>query len=482
MYASMGMQACAPSALSSSCAASLRTQCANSSTTTAASSSSAKVLGVDVSSSKSLWKGSSVQDSRSSSSSSRRSRGCCACQASSGSEKASLLQKIGDSVKNCVLCAALAAAVALPQFPVQPSVATESLPGPVYSELGVLIAGPPIKDANALLRYALPISNKPIKEVQRTLEGITDALKLPGVKAIDPVERDVRQASRLINQNKDQILADVAESKKEEARAAMSRLSDGLLEFQSLLEQKDRAGILPKQKECLEYVGQVEEAMVEKFPFEVPAEYAKMPLLKGRAKVEMKVRVKDNPNLKNAVFEMTVDGYNAPVTAGNFIDLVERRFYDNMEIQRADGFVVQTGDPDGPAEGFVDPGTGKLRTIPLEIMVEGEKEPIYGGTLEELGRFREQTKLPFNAFGTLAMAREEFEPDSASSQIFWLLKESELTPSNANILDGTYSVFGYVTDNPDFLADLKVGDVIESIRVTSGLDNLVNPSYKVGGA
>lgn len=48
----------------------------------------------------------------------------------------------------------------------------------------------------------------------------------------------------------------------------------------------------------------------------------------------------------------------------------------------ADGFVVQTGDPDGPAEGFVDPGTGKLRTIPLEIMVEGEKEPIYGGTLE----------------------------------------------------------------------------------------------------
>lgn len=66
----------------------------------------------------------------------------------------------------------------------------------------------------------------------------------------------MRQASRLINQNKDQILADVAESKKEEARAAMSRLSDGLLEFQSLLEQKDRAGILPKQKECLEYVGQ----------------------------------------------------------------------------------------------------------------------------------------------------------------------------------------------------------------------------------
>ena len=45
---------------------------------------------------------------------------------------------------------------------------------------------------------------------------------------------------------------------------------------------------------------------------------------------------------------IVVDGYNAPVTAGNFVDLVQRGFYDGMAIQRADGFVVQTGDPDGP--------------------------------------------------------------------------------------------------------------------------------------
>lgn len=35
-----------------------------------------------------------------------------------------------------------------------------------------------------------------------------------------------------------------------------------------------------KQRECLEYVGQIEEAMVKKFPFEVPTEYANRPLLK----------------------------------------------------------------------------------------------------------------------------------------------------------------------------------------------------------
>jgi len=73
---------------------------------------------------------------------------------------------------------------------------------------------------------------------------------------------------------------------------------------------------------------------------------------------------------------------------------------------------------------------------------------------------------------------QEFDNDSGSSQVFWLLKESELTPSNANILDGRYTVFGYVTENQDLLADLKVGDIIESVRVVNGLDNLVNPSYK----
>jgi hypothetical protein len=35
-----------------------------------------------------------------------------------------------------------------------------------------------------------------------------------------------------------------------------------------------------KQRECLEYVGQVEEAMVSGLTFEVPKEYADRPLLK----------------------------------------------------------------------------------------------------------------------------------------------------------------------------------------------------------
>lgn len=293
--------------------------------------------------------------------------------------------------------------------------------------------------------------------------------------------QNVRQASRAEKQGKSLIISGLAESKKDHGIELLAKLEVGMDELQKIVEDKKRDAVASKQKELLQYVGGVEEDMVDSFPYEVPEEYRSMPLLKGRAAVDMKVKVKDNPNIDECVFRIVLDGYNAPVTAGNFVDLVKRHFYDGMEIQRADGFVVQTGDPEGPAEGFIDPSTEKTRTIPLEIMVEGEKAPFYESTLEELGLYKAQTKLPFNAFGTMAMAREEFENNSGSSQVFWLLKESELTPSNANILDGRYAVFGYVTENEDYLADLKVGDVIESIEVVSGLDNLVNPTYKIAG-
>ncbi|WCJ20955.1 Peptidyl-prolyl cis-trans isomerase chloroplastic [Euphorbia peplus] len=386
------------------------------------------------------------------------------------------------SLKHCAISLALAVGLITgsPSFDWSGNAAYASST-PALPDLAVLISGPPIKDPGALLRYALPIDNKAIREVQKPLEDITESLKIAGVKALDSVERNVRQASRTFKQGKSLIISGLAESKKDHGVELLDKLEAGMSELQQIVEDRNRDAVAPKQKELLNYVGGVEEDMVDGFPYEVPEEYRNMPLLKGRAAVDMKVKVKDNPNLEECVFHIVLDGYNAPVTAGNFVDLVERHFYDGMEIQRADGFVVQTGDPVGPAEGFIDPSTEKTRTIPLEIMVEGEKSPFYGATLEELGLYKAQTKLPFNAFGTMAMAREEFEDNSGSSQIFWLLKESELTPSNANILDGRYAVFGYITQNEDYLADLKVGDVIESMQVVSGLDNLVNPSYKIAG-
>ena len=67
---------------------------------------------------------------------------------------------------------------------------------------------------------------------------------------------------------------------------------------------------------------------------------------------------------------------------------------------------------------------GQVRRIPFEVMVKGDKQPFYEETLEDAGRFTDQPILPFNAYGTMALARGEFEANSGSSQVFWLLKVS----------------------------------------------------------
>jgi peptidylprolyl isomerase len=67
-------------------------------------------------------------------------------------------------------------------------------------------------------------------------------------------------------------------------------------------------------------------------------------------------------------------------------------------------------------------------------------------------------------------------PNAGSSQFFIYLFESDLTPAGLNLLDGNYSVFGYVIDGKDTLYKLRLGDRVISARVVSGLENLVNAS------
>ncbi|MEM9979744.1 MAG: peptidylprolyl isomerase, partial [Cyanobacteria bacterium P01_D01_bin.2] len=141
-----------------------------------------------------------------------------------------------------------------------------------------------------------------------------------------------------------------------------------------------------------------------------------------------------------------------------------------------ENYVLQTGDPEGPDTGFIDPKTQEYRAIPLEILVEGDAAPTYGATLEELGRFLEKPVLPFNSFGALAMARPESEPDGGSSQIFFFLFEPELTPAGLNLLDGRYAVFGYTIEGQEALDKMgRQGGKIISAKVADGLDNWVAP-------
>jgi len=349
---------------------------------------------------------------------------------------------------------------------------------PVIGDLSSLAANP-VQNPRALLRNALPVKNKEIREVQRRLESISDDLRVPGVR-FSGVEESVNKSSKIVTNDAAKILAAVSPAKMADGKAALAEIAQQLEEFKIIVAQKDKQEVPVAQQKVLALVGRLEEDMVVGFPFQVPPPYDTAPLLKGRATVEMEIKIKNNVNVDTGVMTIILDGFNAPVTSGNFADLVDRGFYDGMEIQRSDGFVVQSGKPSAKgADGFVDPQTKLERTIPLEIMPEKKDKdgvPVYDFTFEDVGKYRDEPVLPFNAFGTMAMARRESEPNSASSQFFFLLKESELTPSGTNILDGRYAVFAYVIDGVELLREVKAGDVITSVKIVAGAENLVNKS------
>ncbi len=328
-----------------------------------------------------------------------------------------------------------------------------------------LPAGNPITDGMALLRYALPIDNPPVRELQKSLEDISQQLR--AVKRWGAIAGDVSKAKRVL-EKPEALLASVPEAKQEAATTLIEQLKTGLSELEQAVEAKDKEKIYQTRNQLLDWVGQLEEAMVVGFPFEVPAEYRHLPQLRGHATIEFQT----NKGNITAV----VDGYSAPITAGNFVDLVQRGFYDGLAFTRAeDNYVLQIGDPPGPEVGFIDPKTKQYRAIPLEVLVEGDKEPTYGITIEDAGRYKELPVLPFSAFGAMAMARPSDDPNGGSSQFFFFLFEPELTPAGLNLLDGRYSVFGYVTAGKDVLEKLRAGDQIQSARVVKGLENLVQP-------
>jgi peptidylprolyl isomerase len=327
-----------------------------------------------------------------------------------------------------------------------------------------LPAGNAITDGKALLRYALPIDNSEVRKLQQSLEEI--ATRVRG-KRWGPIAGDIKKASTILTLKQSKILDSIPAQQQAEAQDILDQIKDGLLVLREAQEVKDGETLLETRADLLKKVGQLEEVMVTEFPYEVPAEFANLPQLKGRATVEI--------TTNKGMITMVADGYSAPVTAGNFIDLVEQGFYDGLKFVPSEDYVLQVGDPAGEEVGFIDPKTNEYRAIPLEILIRGDEEPTYHYTLEEIGRYRDQPVLPFSAYGTVALARPEADADGGSSQVFFFLFEPELTPAGLNLLDGRYGAFGYVIDGKEVLRSLKTGDVVESAKVIAGSENLVQP-------
>lgn len=170
--------------------------------------------------------------------------------------------------------------------------------------------------------------------------------------------------------------------------------------------------------------------------------------------------------------ELRLDGAAAPLTAGNFVDLVRRGVYNGTVFHRVVRepvpFVVQGGDPSSadarvPASaygsgGFVDPASGESRRLPLELRLNGEAQPRYGELLTSPMATR-QLALTHQR-GAVAMARSD-DPNSASAQFYVAL---QALPE----LDGRYAVFGRVSKGMEVIDRIQQGDKLLSARVIEG--------------
>jgi peptidylprolyl isomerase len=261
------------------------------------------------------------------------------------------------------------------------------------------------------------------------------------------------------------ITASLPPADRDASVAALSAVADQLQAMASAADQQDRDGFLTARRTALATIGDLEALLVGPFPFEIPVEFAALPRLLGRATVEL--------TTSKGVLTAVVDGYNAPLTGGAFVDLVQRGFYDNLPFNRAEDFyVLQTGDPVGTAKGFVDPNTKAERQVPLEIRVPDQAIPFYNQTFEDLGLFKGAPVLPFATKGTLGWAHSDEALNDGSSQFFLFLFEAELTPAGLNLIDGRYAAFGYVVDGFDVLQELSADDGIVKARVIDGAENL----------
>lgn len=328
-----------------------------------------------------------------------------------------------------------------------------------------LAQGNAITDPAAILRYALPLDNSEVRKLQSNLEDIADALRS---KRWPVVDSKIKSAGRSLTYGDRRILASVEGDRQPQAEALLSQLRDEIEQLRGAVEARDKEAVWNLRRQALAQISDIEALMVDQFPFTIPAEYADLPQLKGRATVELETT--------QGLLTVVVDGYSAPINAGNFVDLVQRGFYDGLPFFQNQDYIVQTGDPEGPAVGFIDPQTKAYRAIPLEILVKGDPEPIYEITLEDAGLYLADLALPFNAYGAMALARPSDDPNGGSSQFFFFLFDRELTPPGFNVLDGRYSVFGYVVEGQDVLRSLSDADKILKARVVQGADNLLQPS------
>ena len=344
-----------------------------------------------------------------------------------------------------------------------------------------------MKDAGQLLRLSLPTSlfssssksSDPGRKAQESTELVRlriEQVGFAGKKTIwSSCLKDVSDAN-LVLTNDEQVLlkGGATKAQLENARKALDDLAGAL-------KNQDPVGTLKLQTVAADRVYDLRAASLPKrtLPYSLPDDdsLAGLPLLKGRATVKMVIERKGGSRAGEFVLDdgsksatlplrMVVDGYRAPVTAGNFVDLISSKKYTNVPVESTDELFVVVEEPRVA-------GAPPPRSIPLELFYKNDKQPTYHYSSDDDNRATETFSDPFQAKGAIGMLHSPEDNDDADTKFFFLNWKQAFVAPGRNTLDGSSACFGYVLENQDALEQIKKGDVIREAVVTEGMENFV---------
>lgn len=233
---------------------------------------------------------------------------------------------------------------------------------------------------------------------------------------------------------------------------------------------------------CLKDVAALELLEAPGLPYQLPKQYAStLPILNGRAVVDIKIETGDG---RKAFYDqnsdqgprsittltLVVDGYSAPITAGNFVNRALKGEYNNAEVHAS------------PVSIFIGEQQ-EQQMLPLEMLPAGSFEPVYRSKLYV--REGELPTLPLSIYGSIAMAGNGDEGVGVVSATQWFMYKFDKGQSGLSGLsfdEGEFGVFGYVTEGADVLNRLENGDRIVSCRVVKGADKLILPPELSGNS
>ena len=142
-----------------------------------------------------------------------------------------------------------------------------------------------------------------------------------------------------------------------------------------------------------------------------------------------------------------------PITAGNFLDLVQQGYYDGLHFHRViKGFMLQGGcphsaDPNSPQAGTGGPKSGgKYTTSDGQTIVRNR-----GGNIPDAHPENAQFT---NKVGTLSMANTG-RPDSGGSQFFINTKHNDFLDWWDTRSPSAHPVFGQVTEGMDVVRTIE---------------------------